>query len=189
MDLMIAFDIWLFRLVNGVLTAPFLDSLMVYVTSKSNFLGVIIVAAALILVFGRRQDRVGLFILVAVVGTSDLTCNAFKHLFMRIRPCHALEGVRLLVGCGGAYSMPSGHATNIFAAMVFLSLRYKKVSPFFLAIASVVAYSRVYVGAHYPSDVVVGAALGTAIAMLYRQAETKLPAYYRNRKERREGGF
>jgi undecaprenyl-diphosphatase len=185
MDFIAGLDTWLFRVVNGRLTSPFLDSLMPYVTDKSNFLGVVIVAAVLILVFGRRQDRVGLLILVAVVATSDLTCNAFKHLLMRPRPCHALEGVRLLVGCGGSYSMPSGHATNIFAAMVFLSLRYSKGLPLFLALAFLVAYSRMYVGVHYPSDVMVGAALGTGIAVLYSVAEKRLPAVYRDYRDKR----
>lgn len=181
---MTAFDIWLFRAINGTYTSSFLDALMVYVTQKSNFLGVIIVAAVLILVFGKRQDRMGLLLLVLVVATSDFTCNILKHLFMRLRPCSALEGVRLLVGCGGAYSMPSGHATNIFAAMVFLALRYRKGVPFFLIFAVMVAYSRVYVGVHYPSDIVAGALLGTAIAFFYSWAEKKVPEAYRARMNR-----
>ncbi len=181
---MTAFDIWLFRAINGTYTSSFLDALMVYVTQKSNFLGVIIVAAVLILVFGKRQDRMGLLLLVLVVATSDFTCNILKHLFMRLRPCSALEGVRLLVGCGGAYSMPSGHATNISAAMVFLALRYRKGAPFFLIFAVMVAYSRVYVGVHYPSDIVAGALLGTAIAFFYSWAEKKVPEAYRARMNR-----
>lgn len=185
MDFIAGLDTWLFREVNGSLTSPFLDALMPYVTEKSNFLGVVIVAAALILIFGRRQDRVGLLILVAVVGTSDLTSNALKHLFMRLRPCQALDGVRLLVGCGGSYAMPSGHATNIFAAMVFLSLRYRKAFPLFLALAVLVAYSRMYVGVHYPADVIVGAALGAGIAVLYTVAERRLPAVYRDYRSKR----
>lgn len=179
---MTAIDMWLFRAVNGSLTAPFLDALMVYVTQKSNFLGVIVVAAVLILIFGKKKDRIGLLLLVLVVATSDSTGNLFKHLFMRVRPCNAVEGVRLLVGCGGAYSMPSNHAINIFAAMVFLSLRYRKVAPVFLIFASLVAYSRVYVGVHYPSDIVVGALMGTGIAFFYSWAEKKGGELYRARK-------
>ncbi|GMR05363.1 MAG: phosphatase PAP2 family protein [Thermodesulfobacteriota bacterium] len=186
---MTAIDIWLFRAMNGTYTLSVLDVLMVYVTQKSNFLGVIVVAAVLILLFGKKKDRVGLLLLVLVVATSDAACNFFKHLFMRVRPCHALEGVRLLVGCGGSYSMPSGHATNIFAAMVFLSLRYRKGAPFFLIFALMVAYSRVYVGVHYPADIFVGALLGTGIAFFYSWAEKKAPEVYRARMNRgRETG-
>ncbi|HEY4706014.1 MAG TPA: phosphatase PAP2 family protein [Thermodesulfobacteriota bacterium] len=171
MDAITRFDIELFRLINSVWTSPFLDSFMVYVTSKMNFLGAIIVAAVLIWILGKRQDRLGLVILVAVVLLSDFASNTFKHLFERIRPCSAFEGVRLLVGCGGSFSMPSGHATNIFAAMVFLSARYRRFWPAFIFIAFVVAYSRVYVGVHFPSDVIAGAFLGSVIALLFFSAE------------------
>ena len=181
---MTAIDIWLFRAINGIYTSPALDAVMVYVTQKSNFLGVIVVAAVLIMIFGKRRDRVGLLLLVLVVATSDSACNLFKHLFMRVRPCSALEGVRLLVGCGGSYSMPSGHATNISAAMVFLALRYRKAAPVFLVFAVTVAYSRVYVGVHYPSDIVVGAFLGAGIAFFYSWAEKKVPEAYRARMNR-----
>jgi len=181
---MTALDIWLFRAINGVYTSPTLDVVMVYVTQKSNFLGVIVVAAVLLMIFGKRKDRVGLLMLVLVVATSDSTCNLFKHLFMRVRPCAALEGARVLVGCGGSYSMPSGHATNIFAAMVFLSLRYRKVAPALLIFAAMVAYSRVYVGAHYPGDIIVGASMGTGIAFFYAWVEKKVPATYRARMNR-----
>lgn len=171
MDAITRFDIELFRLINSVWTSPFLDSFMVYVTSKMNFLGAIIVAAVLIWVLGKRQDRLGLVILVAVVLLSDLASNTLKHLFERIRPCSGLEGVRLLVGCGGSFSLPSGHATNIFAAMVFLSARYRRFWPAFIFIAFVVAYSRVYVGVHFPSDVIAGAFLGSVIALVFFSAE------------------
>ncbi len=171
MDAITRFDIELFHLINSSWTAPFLDSFMVYVTDKMNFLGVIIVAAALIWILGKRQDRIGLVILVAVVLLSDFASNSLKHVFMRVRPCSALEGVRLLVGCSGSFSMPSGHATNIFAAMVFLSARYTRLWPAFIFMAFAVAYSRVYVGVHFPTDVTAGALLGSAIAVIAFSAE------------------
>lgn len=171
MDAITLLDTQLFRLMNASWTAQFMDSYMVYVTGKMNFLGVIIAAAVLIWVLGKRQDRVGLVILVAVVLTSDFASNALKGVFMRTRPCNALEGVRLLVGCGGSFSMPSGHATNIFAAMVFLSARYGRFWPFFMFMAFSVAYSRVYVGVHYPMDVAAGALLGAVTALAFFSAE------------------
>lgn len=171
MDALMNFDIEIFRLVNTGMTAPFLDAVMVFMTEKMNFLGAIIVAAALIWILGKRQDRIGLVVLVLLVMSSDLVANAMKHYFMRLRPCHALEGVRLLVGCGKAFSMPSSHAVNIFAAMVFLSARYRKFAALFIVIAVTVAYSRVYVGAHYPADVIAGAVLGSVMALVFYSAE------------------
>ena len=191
MDFITRFDIEIFRLINSSWTAPFLDSFMVYVTSKMNFLGVIIIAAVLIWIMGKRQDRLGLIILVVVVLLSDFASNTFKHIFERIRPCNALEGVSLLVGCGGSFSMPSGHATNIFAAMGFLSARYRRFWPAFIFIAVIVAYSRVYVGVHFPSDVIAGAFLGGSIALVFFSAErgwlrAKLVAVLEARRKRAE---
>lgn len=171
MEAITRFDIELFRLINSAWTSPFLDSFMVYVTGKMNFLGAIIVAAALIWILGKRQDRIGLVILVVLVLCSDLASNSLKHVFERIRPCNALDSVRLLVGCGSSFSMPSGHAANIFSAMVFLSARYRRFWPAFMSIAVAVAYSRVYVGVHFVSDVVAGAILGSAIALVFYSAE------------------
>lgn len=180
------FDTSLFHTINTGLTAGWLDSLMPYVTEKFNFLGAIIVASALILVLGKRKDRWGLLLLVFVVLSSDLLSNLAKHLFMRIRPCNALEGVRLLAGCGHSYSFPSSHATNIFAAMVFLTARYRRFFPVFLTIAVTVAYSRVYVGVHYPLDVVGGAALGSVVAVMWFEADRRFTKaaveYYRKKR-------
>lgn len=164
-------DIAVFRLVNTGMTSPFLDTVMTFMTDKMNFTGAIVVAAALIWILGKRQDRVGLIVLVLLVLTTDLFSNAVKHLFERPRPCIELEGVRQLAGCGRSFSMTSSHAANIFSAMVFLTARYRKFWPFFMSIAAVVAYSRVYVGSHYPSDVIVGALLGTFLALVFYSAE------------------
>lgn len=164
-------DIEIFKLINTGLTSPFLDTVMTYMTEKMNFMGAVIVAAALIWILGKRQDRIGLVVLVALVLVSDLASNQLKHLIMRERPCGDIEGVRLLVGCVKSFSMPSSHATNIFAAMVFLTARYRKFWPLFMTIAVIVAYSRVYVGVHYPTDVIIGSALGTVMACLFYSAE------------------
>jgi len=171
MEAILNFDIEIFRFINTGLTAPFLDTVMVFMTEKMNFMGAIIIAAALIWILGKRQDRVGLIVLVLLVLMTDLASNMLKHSVMRVRPCSALEGVRLLVGCGGSFSMTSSHAANIFAAMVFLTARYRKFWPVFISIAVIVAYSRVYVGVHYPTDVIVGAALGTVLALVFYSAE------------------
>lgn len=186
MDAIVNFDTNLFLLINTQLTSPFLDQVMPYITQKLNFLGAIIVAAVLIMVLGKRQDRWGLLLLVIVVLTSDFICNILKHLIMRIRPCNAIESVRLLVGCSHSYSLPSGHSTNIFAAMIFLTTRYKKFFPLFIFIAVTVAYSRVYVGVHYPLDVTAGAFLGSSVALGYAYADKrftpKVAEYYRKKR-------
>jgi len=168
-----AIDSALFTLINGTLTSSILDVVMPFITDKSHFITLGVVAILLILLRGKKKEIRALIIIAIVVLVSDFMAAHLKDIFGRIRPCHALTGVRLLAGCGGSYSFPSGHATNIFAAMVFLSIRYKKYWPFFLTVAVAVAYSRVYVGVHYPFDVLGGAVLGTLVAIGINQADKK----------------
>lgn len=98
----------------------------------------------------------------------------FKDVFCRLRPCHALEGVRMFrTSCGGAYGFVSSHAANAFSLAMFLTLRYRKnirypqrawlTSCLLFLWALVVCYSRPYLGKHYPGDVVCGALLGLLV--------------------------
>jgi undecaprenyl-diphosphatase len=111
------------------------------------------------------------FILLSILTvaiTDSVTAQVFKPLFGRLRPCHDPEiqpYLRALVDCGGLYSMPSNHAANHFglAAFWFFSIRHmtgKKWRWLWLW-AAVICYAQVYVGKHYPFDVLAGAVFGT----------------------------
>ena len=99
--------------------------------------------------------------------------HLFKNTVCRLRPCHALEGVRMFkTQCGGQYGFVSSHAANVFAVAVFLILRYwKKVRrqwPLLILVlwALATCYSRPYLGKHYPGDVICGALFGAIIALI-----------------------
>lgn len=174
MEAILKLDAALFLLINTELTLPILDVTMQFVTNKTNFfhaalLGVIV----MVLKDGKRGVR-GLVLLILAVVISDWAADVLKNVFGRPRPCHALYSARLLVGCSGSYSFPSGHATNIFAAMAFLTARYRKWWPAFLFTALSVSYSRVYVGVHYPLDVAGGAVVGGGVALLFAASDKKL---------------
>lgn len=102
----------------------------------------------------------------ACVWGADLIAGAVKLLVDRPRPFEVLPNVDQLVhGTVGA-SMPSGHAATSFAGAVVLGYLARRAAWALALLALAVAFSRVYVGVHYPSDVVAGAALGTAVAVL-----------------------
>ncbi len=111
----------------------------------------------------RRALLSTVFLFIAV-GIADLVGNQVKHLVGRIRPCRELSDVNLLKGCGKAYSMPSNHAANAFAAMSTLFFIWKgRLAAGLWIIAAAVAFSRVYVGVHYPSDTLAGSLMGTVV--------------------------
>jgi len=110
-----------------------------------------------------------LLILIADQSSVQL----FKNVFKRLRPCHnplISDLVHTLHGkCGGQFGFVSSHATNCFSLAVFTGLllrsRYKYMLYLMLFWAALVSYSRVYVGVHYPGDILGGAILGSIVAI------------------------
>lgn len=166
MDAIQGMDAAVFRALNSGFTNRLFDAYMPFVTDKYNFLGILMLLGALAIAFDWEKALRVMLLAAVVVLASDFIGTELKHLVGRIRPCHALSGVRLLNGCSKSFSFPSGHATNIFAIMIFLSTRYKRFMPAFIFMATSVAYSRIYVGVHYPMDVMAGAILGTGCALI-----------------------
>ena len=118
------------------------------------------------IIWGGRQGRMAAVVLVLAVALSDqLSCSLIKPLVGRLRPCNALlaEQCRLLVGRSLAISFPSAHAANSFSMATVPSWRSNRFAPLLFLFAAVVAYSRVYVGVHYPFDTIAGAILGRLI--------------------------
>ena len=114
------------------------------------------------------------FIALNVIATDQGSVRLFKNQFERLRPCHVEElqdQIRLVKGsCGGQYGFVSSHASNTFGLAFFLGLLFRKKWPWLyyalLIWASLVAYSRVYLGVHYPGDILFGAIYGTLCGTL-----------------------
>lgn len=117
------------------------------------------VAAAVAL----RRPWVAVLVPVAVL-LADLSASGLKHATDRRRPEDALGGIDVLVTTPSTPAFPSGHAATSFAAAVVLSVAVPTLAPVFVALAALVAFSRLYVGVHFPLDVLAGATLGAAVA-------------------------
>ena len=91
-----------------------------------------------------------------------------------MRPCNALDGVLTPIGKSSAYSFPSSHAANMGASMLLLSLTFRRWAWAFGVIALLVGLSRIYLGLHYPSDVMGGYLLGMAIGYLVWRVMEKI---------------
>jgi len=157
----------LFRAVNGV-SGPWWDAVMVAATSSTNWLAPLGLLVAAMVAHNPRRGGVAIVAAALAVGLGDaLGGHLLKPLFSRPRPCEALEGVRVLMGCGAAYSLPSNHAINSFAVAGALGGVFPWLLLALVPVGLLVAVSRVAVGAHYVSDVAVGAALGFALGLLF----------------------
>ncbi len=158
-----AIDSDLFLLLNARLTHPVLDAVMPALTEQENWYPILGVMVVALLIWGGKRGRMAVVMLILAVTFADqLSCSFLKPLVGRIRPCNvfAEDQFRLLIGCSKAFSFPSAHAANSFAMATVVRWRFPRLAPVFYIIAGAVAYSRVYVGVHYPLDTAAGAALG-----------------------------
>jgi undecaprenyl-diphosphatase len=156
-------DSWTFLLINGCLQNPLFDLLMPLLSTKRYILLPGAAATLMLLVWGGRRMGILLAVGVAAVLLSDMGTNLIKDGLHRTRPCHVISAVHLLAGCTGSFSLPSNHASNMFAIATVGWLGIPRWRWVLVALAAGVGYSRVYVGVHYPGDVLGGALWGIAV--------------------------
>jgi len=166
LDFLQTIDEKLFYFINGNLANPLFDKFMPFITKEESWM-IFYVLFWLSLVFtgGKKGVIAGILIIILIIIT-DQSSNILKAYFHRIRPCNVLPGVHMLVNCTGSFSMPSSHAVNNFAAAVLFSHFYPKYRYFLFTGAFIVAISRIFVGVHYPFDMLIGALYGMLVASL-----------------------
>jgi undecaprenyl-diphosphatase len=153
-----------FHWLNGVAVHPWLDVLMRVVTNGRFWAPVLVIVLFDLLTRRGRRGRVAALAAVAALALADLlAAQVLKPWVGRLRPCQTTEAVRLLVSCGGRYGFPSNHAANGAALATALGFFYPASLRYTVAAVLVVAWSRVYVGVHYPGDVLAGLALGALL--------------------------
>jgi undecaprenyl-diphosphatase len=177
-------DEWLLLIINGS-NSLFFDNLMYWISGTKSWLPLYLVFLLLIIWYKRKKSLIIIPLIILLITLADQSSvHLFKEVFERLRPCHnpeLQEYIHLVKGhCGGKYGFISSHAANTFALAVFLKsiYRIRWLSVLLLSWATIVSYSRIYIGVHYPFDVIAGAVwgalLGYGIYRLYLLLESKL---------------
>ena len=158
------------------LRTPFLDEAMRFVTSLGNF-SIAWVMLALVLILIPKTRKIGLVVMVAVILDSILCNVILKNIFVRPRPCDVNTAINLLIPRPSGYSFPSGHTSASFAAVAALYFSgERKIWKAALALAILIAFSRMYLYVHYPTDVLGGIICGCVSWWCIRRFSPKKPS-------------
>lgn len=161
-------DEGIFRIFNNY-HFPWLDTIMLPVTYCGNAVILLIAVAGIWLMKGKRLAFRALLAIIA----AGILVTIIKRMFPVSRPLAVLPAVNMLGPSLRLYSFPSGHTAAIFSLTVFVRQRFMKLTPLFWVVVIMVAVSRVYVGAHFPSDVISGAGIGYLAGVLVSMVNNK----------------
>lgn len=166
MDILVETDGNILLWIQNNLRNDFLDPIMKFITKLGDF-GLIWIALGIFMLFFASTRRVGLTVALSMISDIVLLNLILKNLFERVRPYEAIEGLTRIIPAESSFSFPSGHAGHAFAtSVVMLIMLPKKYGIPAFIFACIMAFSRLYVGVHYPTDVLAGCMVGTITALL-----------------------
>ena len=157
----------LFVWLNTRLIGTFGDHFFVWITNKNHWIIPLVILWIVLIWRGGKKGRWLAVALVIGLGLSDfISSHLLKPWVGRLRPCWSLDNIRVLVNCAGRFSFPSSHATNATTIATLFAFFYPRGKWLYFLLAFLVGYSRIYVGVHYPLDVLGGFLLGISIGWL-----------------------
>ena len=161
----------LFRLINGF-NSPTADLIMTWVSNKFLWIPLYILLLYWLFKYKKKYGWMALSLGLLILLSDQTASGLLKPLIGRLRPCHdpdLIGNINIPDGCGGRYGFASSHASNMFAVAFFCWLCLKdRLKHIWLLLpwAGLIAYSRVYLGVHFPGDVIMGALIGFMAAYI-----------------------
>jgi undecaprenyl-diphosphatase len=191
MDWLLSVDTQLFFLINHLPHVGFIDSFALFLSGIGET-GMVWFVIGLIIIFNEESRDHRLFIPLGLAGGIGWSLSELilKPIVARLRPSSALDAATVVGGFPLGYSFPSTHATIAFALAVVLSYKEPKWKKGFYILAVAISLSRIYLGHHYPIDVIVGGALGWAIGTIvirwYKEylAQRSVGQHHRKKKKK-----
>jgi undecaprenyl-diphosphatase len=161
-------DLKFLYFINHTLSNPFFDKLFPFTTEVKNWYITYIILFLILIVKGGRIGKIAaVAIILLIITTDQFSSFVLKSLVGRIRPCNVFPDLNVLVTCTESFSFPSSHAVNNFGAAMFFAKIFPKYKWSFFIVATLMAFSRPYVGVHYPSDAIGGALIGMIFGYIF----------------------
>ncbi|UZQ52175.1 phosphatase PAP2 family protein [Clostridium kluyveri] len=165
MSLIQKLDNYILYAIKKYVQNKYLDILMTIITAMGN-LGLIWIIIAVALLLDKPYRLIGYIVIFTLVVSTIVGEGIIKHIVRRVRPCNQQDNVSLLIRKPISYSFPSGHTVSSFAAAEVLSMYFTQYKLTFIAIAFLIALSRLYLYVHYPSDIIAGIIVGILCSRL-----------------------
>ena len=145
---------------------PILNSIVIFITSLGNG-GMIWIVATILLLIPKKTRKIGIMSAVALLGSLIINNNIIKNLVRRPRPFVKFTDLQIIIPTPSEFSFPSGHTASSFAAAsVFYRHLPKKLGITSVVLAGLIGFSRLYVGVHYPTDVIAGVIMGVLLSYM-----------------------
>ncbi len=171
-------DTALFYTINGWAgQSSALDWFMLQCSSARNFVGLAVAYLAYRVWLDGRYGTLVAAVLGFLIGAGDFVGAQIKLWIARPRPCQVFSNVHELTACGGTFSLPSGHAVNAATAAAFLGMLFPRTRWVVVTLMALGGISRVYLGAHYPTDVIAGWCLGGLLGVTVGCLIAKFPRH------------
>ena len=164
LDIINNLDLNILHFIRDNFSNSIMDEIMIFIT-KLGDKGFIWILIGLILIAQKKYRKIGFILLIALLITSIIGEGILKNIVQRARAFITYPDIKIIINPPVSFSFPSGHTASSFAAAVVLGYYFKKISHIFYLLAILIAFSRLYLFVHYPSDILAGILLGTTCAI------------------------